>query len=178
MTPLMQQRSAVMGRRFAVVLILVLAVGCALALSARKLQSLQQLLGYHTTIKTNLQAMQANTSELARQTAAFSALLSAEGERTSAELRLYRTVDRIRESLKPIDLQVTPVETKEGVSSVAITLKLPLAAYSEVINAMGRLQAETLPLVVFRSAAFNAAPGTDFTVEGTVLLPVLTETQP
>ncbi len=178
MIPLMQQRSVALGRRFAVVLALVLAVGCVLAVTVRKLQSLQQLLGYHTTIKANLQAMQANTGDLARQTAAFNALLSAEGERSSAELRLYRRVDQVRAALRPLDLQVTPVETKDGLSSVTITLKLPFAAYNDLINAMGRLQSETLPLVVFRSAAFNAVPGSDFTVEGTVLLPVLPEGQP
>lgn len=178
MMPLMQQRSTALARRFAVVLLLVLATGCALAVTARKQQSLQQLLGYHTTIKTNLQAMQGNTGELTRQTAAFNALLSAEGQRSSAELRLYRKVDQIRDTLKPLDLQVTPVEIKEGASSVTITLKLPLAGYNDAVNAMGRLQEEALPLVVFRSVAFNATPGTDFTVEGTVLLPVIPEGRP
>lgn len=178
MIALMHHRSTLATRRFTCMLILVLAAGCALALTTHKLQSLQQLQRYHAVISTNLLAIQTDTSALSQQTEAFKSMLRADDTRQSDGLRLYNRVDQIRVTLKPLELQVTPVETKDGASSVGITLKLPLAAYDAAINAMGTLQTGTVPLVVFHSASFNSTPGTDFTVEGTVLLPKLPGEQP
>lgn len=178
MIELMRQRTRRLARRLSLALLLALVAGCLLALAARRQQSLQEMLAYRTRIKANLGAMHENSRLLQQQTAAFRNLLAADDDRQSPELRLFQRIDQIRMQLKPLDLQVTPVETNEGVIGLGFTMRLPLASYAAAVNAMGRLQAEGLPLTVFRSATFSNLPGTEFTLEGAVQLPARQEVRP
>ncbi len=177
MNELMQRRSALLATRLAALLLLVLAVGITLAVLIRKKQSLQKTLLYQTRINANLTAMQENNRLRQEQIGGFRLKLTT-SERQSRDVQLYRRVDQIKEALKPLDLQVTAVEEKDGTAQAGFTLKLPYTSYERTINAMGRLQTEPLPLIVFNGISLNAPPATDFTVEGSVLMPVQPGTLP
>lgn len=167
----MHRRTKSLALRMSAVMLLVALLGVSLALLIRKEQSLDESLGYRVKITNNLSLMRADTRLLKEQLAVFHQQLRPDAQRRSSDMQLFLRLDQIKETLKPIEMNVTPVESKDGTTSVGFTLKLPLASYETAVNAMGRLQSEHSPFVLFKVASFNAMPGTDFTVEGSVFMP-------
>lgn len=178
MMPRMQQYSTKQALRLTAILTLVLLLGSSLALLTRKKQSLDELLQYHTRIKSNLISMQDNTRRMKEQITAFRAHLKPDEQQHSKEVRLFQRLDQIKATMKPTEMLVTSIETKEGISTVGFTLKLPLTRYEAGINAMGQLQTESLPMVTFNETSLSTSAGNEMTVSGTVFLPASPGEQP
>lgn len=174
----MRQYSIKQALRLAAILTLVLLLGSSLALLTRKKQSLDEMLRYHTKIKSNLINMQDNTQHIQEQISNFRTHLKSDEQRHSKEVRLFQRLDQIKSIMKPTEMLVSPIETKEGASSIGFTLKLPVARYEASINAMGQLQTESLPMVSFNEVDLSASAGNEMTITGTVLLPALPGEQP
>lgn len=177
MIDLMRKRSATLASRLAVVLVLVLLAGVLLAVLIRKKQSLQEMVSYHTKIKANLAAMQENNRLLQGQIAGFRSELTID-ERQSRDVQIFSRLDQLQRELKPLNLQLTPLEIKEAAARVGFTLKLSQTQYDRAINTLGRLQNESLPLITFSAIKLSAPPNSDFTVEGSVVMPAQLGTQP
>ena len=174
----MQKRTTILAIRMSAIVLLVTLLGSALALLIRKEQSLITMLGYRNKIKHNVIAMRDNSRLLTEQMTAFRRQIRTDHLQRSAEMQLFLRLDQIKTDLKPLEMNVTPVESKDGAHSIGFTLKLPASSYETSINTMGRLQTELFPFVIYKGTSFNAVPGTDFTVEGTVFMPSLTGTKP
>lgn len=174
----MQRRTTILAIRLSATVLLVALLGSALALLIRKEQSLITMLGYRNKIKHNLIAMRDNSRLLTEQITAFRQQIKTDHLQRSAEMQLFLRLDQINTDLKPLEMNVTPVESKDGAHSIGFTIKLPTSSYEASINTMGRLQTRLFPFVTFKGASFSATPGTDFTVEGAVFMPPLSGITP
>ncbi len=169
----MQRRTIMLATRLTLALLLVTLLGSTLALLTRKRQSLDEMFAYRTRIKNNLVLMRANSHALKEQIAAFHSQIRPTSQQRSVEMQLFLRLDQIKSALKPLEMNVTPVEIKDGAHTASFTLKLPLSTFESSINSMGRLQTEPFPFVIFKGASFTATPGPEFSVEGIVLMPTL-----
>lgn len=174
----MRQYSTKQALRLTAILTLVLLLGSSLALITRKKQSLDEMLRYHTRIKSNLIAMQDNTRRIKKQMSDFRTQLKLDEQRHSKEVQLFQRLDQIKSAVQPTEMLVTAIETKDAASSIGFTLKLPYERYEAGVNAMGQLQTESLPLVSFNEASLSSSAGNEITITGTVLLPALPGGQP
>lgn len=175
----LQARNRHLAFRLAVLILIAMLLGSALALLLRKGQSLRQLLVLHTRILANLPLMQAETSQLHQQVAAFRQALPADLAARSPDLLLYSRLDQIKSRLQPSEMTINPPEHKDGSHRIDFTLKAPISRYSAVVNGMGQLQAELFPFTDFReiTLAPTAADST-LMVSGSVLLPPVTGGKP
>jgi hypothetical protein len=178
MMPEMEKHTRLFAIRLAAVLVLVTLLGTTLALLTRKEQSLQKLLGYHTKIKANLSLLRDDTRATKSTLTLLKRQIPTDYQQHSRELLIFSRLDQIKTSLKPLEMNLTALETKDGATSIGFTLKLPIAPYDASINAMGNLQTEIFPFIIFKGMTLSASPGTDFSVEGVVLMPELARVKP
>lgn len=165
--------------RLALVLLAFIVLGITCALLLRTVQSQQALHDQHTTILANLPRMQAETADIQRQMANFHRTVPTDLGSRSPELTLYARLDEIKRTLQPLEMNVTPPESKDGVLSIGFNLKLPLSRYSQVINGMGQLQTVLIPFVDVKQLSLDAktAEGA-ITVVGNVVLPAMAGGKP
>ena len=169
----MRKHTRLLAIRLSAILIVVTLLGSTLAVLSKKEQSLQKLLGYHTRIKTNLSQLRDDTRAIKMQLTILRGQIPHDYQQRSREMLIFSRLDQIKTSLKPLEMNVTQLDIKDGTASIGFTLKLPISAYNASINSMGKLQTEIFPFVIFKGITLSTSPGTDFSLEGVVLMPEL-----
>lgn len=163
------------GVRLIIILVIFTLLGTTLAVMIRKEQSLRSLRTSHRTITVNLPRMAEDIRLLREQVSNFRLLTSAQGSGRSVELLLFSRLDQIKSSLPVTQMTVAALDRKDGKASVSFSLKLPLQSYATVLNGIGRLQTETFPFVVINKAGLDASATGQFSIDGSVIMPLTAE---
>lgn len=171
----LKERTRAAGIRLIIVMILFMLLGIVLAVMIRKEQSLQRMLASHRAIAANLPRMIEDTRQMREQVQNFRRLVPPANGGRSAELLLFSRLDQIKTALPSAVMTVSNLENKDGAASVGFSLKMPLKAYAAAIDSLGRLQTETFPFVVINKVTLDALTTGQFSVEGTVTMPLAAE---
>jgi hypothetical protein len=165
--------------RLALLIFLFAVIASAAAALARYNQGLGVMLVKQRSIKANLDQMRSSTVNINQSVAEFRRLLPAGYGTSSPELLMFARMDEIKQTIRPSDISVKPVETKEGVLTVEFSLKLNNPDFSKLVNTLGQLETSIFPFVSIRSVAIEQSSpgllsGIMVVVEGAVLMPAQT----
>ena len=168
-----------LSTKLAIVLACFTVLACAAAALARYNQGLDQMLVKKRNIKSNLERLLASTIEIRNSNESFRRALPPGYGSRSAELLMFAKMDEIKNMLKPSEIQVKPVENKEGSLSVEFSLKIKNPAYTGLVNSLGQLETSMFPFVSVRSVSIETSTAdlsdsTLITIEGAVLMPAPT----
>lgn len=163
------------GIQLIIVLVLFMLLGVTLAVMIRKEQSLVKLRTSHRSITANLPVMEEDTRRIREQMANFRRLIPAENGGRSLELLVFSRLDQVKAALPQSTMTVFPLEKKDGNASVAFSLKVPIQNYATAINIVGRLQTETFPFVIINRVALDAVNSGQFSIDGSVVMPLAAE---
>jgi hypothetical protein len=162
--------------RLALLIFIFAVIASAAAALARYNQGLGTMLVNQRNIKANLEQMRSSTVNINRSVAEFRRLLPSGYGTSSPELLMFARVDEIKQTIHPSEINVKPVETKEGALAVEFSLKLNSPDFSKLVNSLGQLETSIFPFVSIRSVAIDQSSlgllnGMTVVVEGAVLMP-------
>lgn len=171
----LKKRTRAGNIRLMIVTVIFMLSGVVLAVMIRKEQSLKKLQASHRTIVANLPRMVEDTRLLREQVQNFRRLVPPATGGISTELLLFSRLDQIKAALPSAVMTASNLEKKDGVASVGFSLKIPLPVYPTAINSIGRLQTETFPFVVINKVSVDALAAGQFSVDGSVTMPLAAE---
>ena len=161
---------------FLVITLLVLALATMLVIQKRSHRILEKTDVELVKALEGLTRVKEAIVQRKQALATFKTQQSMNIETASPERLIYGKVDEIMAQLKPNDMTITTLERKGGDVSLQYTLKFISPKYSDLLNALTRLQQSVFPFTPVNTIAISQSDqsgkgAVEFTINGSILIP-------